>query len=114
MFEMLGGNWSFGDYFKEAIRWVRIAAEVLKLAKIVLYVTVFEGRYKETYKGLKGFEGDGRAVEEHRIIPRGIKDNFGKWRRYTSPYGLHGNTCWLQNKMEKSGIDKQMSNDRPE
>jgi alanyl-tRNA synthetase len=43
MFEMLG-NWSFGDYSKEAINWAwELLTEVYKIPKENLYVSVFEG-----------------------------------------------------------------------
>jgi alanyl-tRNA synthetase len=78
MFEMLG-NWSFGDYFKkEAIQWSwELLAEVYKIDKSRLYVTVFEGDTAD------GTEADEEAyniwkelIEEDRIIRASKKDNF--------------------------------------
>lgn len=78
MFEMLG-NWSFGDYFKkEAIEWAwEYLAEVIKLDKNRLYVTVFEGSTEE------GLERDNEAagyweqyLPKDRIINGNKKDNF--------------------------------------
>ncbi|MCF3110977.1 alanine--tRNA ligase [Niabella sp. CC-SYL272] len=78
MFEMLG-NWSFGDYFKpEAIAWSwELLAEVFKIPKDRLYVSVFEGDEKE------GLPYDEEAatewkkwISEDRIIRGKKKDNF--------------------------------------
>ena len=78
MFEMLG-NWSFGDYFKkEAIDWSwELLADVYKIPKDQLYVTVFGGDEAE------GLERDTEALEfwkkyvpEERIIFGSKKDNF--------------------------------------
>src|SRR5471030_1170021 len=78
MFEMLG-NWSFGDYFKkEAIEWAwELLTEVYKLDKDRLYVTVFEGDYKENL----AFDADAynfwrEFVAEDHILPGNKKDNF--------------------------------------
>ncbi len=78
MFEMLG-NWSFGDYFKkEAIAWAwELLAEIYKIDKDRMYVTVFEGDPKE------GLEMDSEAfdywkafIPEDRILLGSKKDNF--------------------------------------
>jgi alanyl-tRNA synthetase len=78
MFEMLG-NWSFGDYFKkEAITWAwELLTEVYKLPKERMYVSVFEGDFKD------GVPFDQEAwdlwkpiVGEDRIILGNKKDNF--------------------------------------
>ncbi|MDR0331990.1 MAG: alanine--tRNA ligase, partial [Dysgonamonadaceae bacterium] len=78
MFEMLG-NWSFGDYFKkEAIEWAwEYLAEVLKLDKNRLYVSVFEG---STEDGLSRDDEAAQIWEQFlpkgRIINGSKKDNF--------------------------------------
>jgi alanyl-tRNA synthetase len=42
------GNWSFGDYSKEAINWAwELLTEVYKIPKENLYVSVFEGNRRE-------------------------------------------------------------------
>ena len=78
MFEMLG-NWSFGDYFKkEAIEWAwELLADVYKIPKDRLYVTVFEGSKEEN------LEPDNEAkeiwqkyIDADRIIYGNKKDNF--------------------------------------
>ena len=78
MFEMLG-NWSFGDYFKEAaIKWAwELLTEVYKINPEILYVTVFEGDPKE---GL-AFDSEAydiwkKYVPEDRIIKGNKHDNF--------------------------------------
>ena len=78
MFEMLG-NWSFGDYFKkEAIAWSwELLAEVYKIPKDQLYVSVFEGDEKEGLpKDTEAFELWKQYVDEDRIILGNKKDNF--------------------------------------
>lgn len=79
IFELLG-NWSFGDYFKkkEAIEWAwELLDEVLKLDKVRLYVTVFEGDV------LEGLQQDEEVfnlwkalIPEDRILLGNKKDNF--------------------------------------
>ena len=78
MFEMLG-NWSFGDYFKkEAIEWAwEYLAEVVKIDKSRMYVTVFGGDDSD------GLAADMEAhafwkqfVAEDRILYGSKKDNF--------------------------------------
>lgn len=78
MFEMLG-NWSFGNYFKkEAIEWAwELLADVYKIDKNNLYVTVFGGDKKE------GLDADTEAynfwkeiIPEDRILYGSKKDNF--------------------------------------
>ncbi|WP_423149256.1 alanine--tRNA ligase [Rubrolithibacter danxiaensis] len=78
MFEMLG-NWSFGDYFKkEAIEWSwELLAEVYKIPKDRLYVTVFEGDSKENLpKDQEAYDFWKQYVPEERIILGNKKDNF--------------------------------------
>lgn len=78
MFEMLG-NWSFGDYFKEdAINWSwELLAEVYKIPKDRLYVTVFEGDEKEGLpKDEEAYSFWKKHVAEDRILMGNKKDNF--------------------------------------
>ncbi len=78
MFEMLG-NWSFGDYFKkEAIEWSwELLAEVYKIPKDRLYVTVFEGDAKENLpKDEEAYSYWKKHVDESRILLGNKKDNF--------------------------------------
>ncbi|CAH1759723.1 5299_t:CDS:10 [Entrophospora sp. SA101] len=78
-FEMLG-NWSFGDYFKkEAIgmAW-ELLTKVYGIPKDRLYVTYFQGDEKSQLAPdleAKQFWKD-IGVEEDRLIPSGVKDNF--------------------------------------
>ncbi|XP_076804006.1 alanine--tRNA ligase, cytoplasmic-like [Clavelina lepadiformis] len=78
-FEMLG-SWSFGDYFKKdacKMAW-SLLADVFHLSKDKLYVTYFSGceeigleadlETKEIWNSI--------GVNEDRILPFGIKDNF--------------------------------------
>ncbi|MGD0709833.1 MAG: alanine--tRNA ligase [Bacteroidales bacterium] len=78
MFEMLG-NWSFGDYFKkEAIEWAwELLADVYKIDKDRMYVTIFEGDKTD------GIPADSEAkgywknlIAEDRILNGSKKDNF--------------------------------------
>ncbi len=78
MFEMLG-NWSFGDYFKkEAIDWSwELLADVYKIPKDRLYVTVFEGDANEKL----AFDKESsdcwkKHLSEDRILKGNKKDNF--------------------------------------
>jgi len=77
-FEMLG-NWSFGDYFKDAA--IKMAFELLTehfgLNKENMYATYFEGNSKE------GIEADEEArdiwmqyLPPERVLPFAAKDNF--------------------------------------
>lgn len=78
MFEMLG-NWSFGDYFKkDAIAWSwELLAEVYKIPKDRLYVTVFEGDSKENLeKDTEAYDLWKQFVAEDRILMGNKKDNF--------------------------------------
>jgi alanyl-tRNA synthetase len=88
MFEMLG-NWSFGDpesadgvgtgYFKEeAIAWSwELLAEVYKIDKDKLYVTVFEGDEKENLpRDEEAINFWKKWISEDRIIMGNKKDNF--------------------------------------
>ncbi len=78
MFEMLG-NWSFGDYFKtEAIAWSwELLAEVYKIPKDRLYVTVFEGDAKENLpKDEEAWNEWKKVIAEDRILLGNKKDNF--------------------------------------
>jgi len=78
MFEMLG-NWSFGDYFKkEAIEWSwELLAEVFKIDKDRLYVTVFEGDAKENLpKDEEAWNEWKKWTSEDRILLGNKKDNF--------------------------------------
>ncbi len=78
MFEMLG-NWSFGDYFKkEAIEWSwELLAEVYKIPKDRLYVTVFQGDEKESLPmDEEAFSHWKQFVPEDRILMGNKKDNF--------------------------------------
>lgn len=78
MFEMLG-NWSFGDYFKEeAISWAwEFLADVVKIDKDRMYVTVFEGSADD---GLAKDEEAAaiwaRYIDPSRILLGNKKDNF--------------------------------------
>lgn len=78
MFEMLG-NWSFGDYFKaEAIAWAwELLADVYKLDKDRLYITVFGGDQadglKEDEEAIRIWE---QFIPKDRILHFGKKDNF--------------------------------------
>ena len=78
MFEMLG-NWSFGDYFKEeAIAWSwELLADIYKIPKDRLYVTVFEGDAKENLpKDEDAYNFWKRHIAEDRILLGNKKDNF--------------------------------------
>ncbi|SEK63555.1 alanyl-tRNA synthetase [Chitinophaga rupis] len=78
MFEMLG-NWSFGDYFKEeAIAWSwELLADIYKIPKDRLYVTVFEGDPKENLpKDEDAYNFWKRHIAEDRILLGNKKDNF--------------------------------------
>lgn len=78
MFEMLG-NWSFGDYFKkEAIEWSwELLADVYKIPKDRLYVTVFQGDEKENLPmDEEAFSHWKQFVPEERILMGNKKDNF--------------------------------------
>ena len=78
MFEMLG-NWSFGDYFKqEAIAWAwELLADVYKIEKDRLYVTVFGGDEKDGIaRDDEAFDFWKKIVPEERIIYGSKKDNF--------------------------------------
>ncbi|WP_217603936.1 alanine--tRNA ligase [Chitinophaga sp. GbtcB8] len=78
MFEMLG-NWSFGDYFKEeAIAWSwELLADIYKIPKDRLYVTVFEGDTKENLpKDEDAYNFWKRHIAEDRILLGNKKDNF--------------------------------------
>jgi alanyl-tRNA synthetase len=78
MFEMLG-NWSFGDYFKtEAIAWSwELLADVYKIPKDRLYVTVFEGDAKENLpKDEEAWNEWKKWIAEDRILLGNKKDNF--------------------------------------
>jgi alanyl-tRNA synthetase len=78
MFEMLG-NWSFGDYFKkEAIAWAwELLADVYKLDKNRLYVTVFEGDTKENLPfDQEAYDCWKQWIAEDRILRGNKKDNF--------------------------------------
>ena len=78
MFEMLG-NWSFGDYFKkETIAWAwELLAEVYKIPKENLYVTVFGGDKNDNLrKDIEAYEQWKTIVPEERILFGSKKDNF--------------------------------------
>ena len=78
MFEMLG-NWSFGDYFKkEAIAWSwELLADIYKIPKDRLYVTVFEGDTKENLpKDEDAYNFWKQHIAEDRILLGNKKDNF--------------------------------------
>lgn len=78
MFEMLG-NWSFGDYFKkEAIEWSwELLANVYKIPKDRLYVTVFEGSKEDKLPfDQEAFDTWKKFISEDRIIHGNKKDNF--------------------------------------
>ncbi len=78
MFEMLG-NWSFGDYFKkEALNWSwELLAEIYKLPKDRIYVSVFEGSESDGVPfDQEAFDIWKSIVGEERIILGNKKDNF--------------------------------------
>jgi len=78
MFEMLG-NWSFGDYFKkDAIAWAwELLADVYKLPKDRLYVTVFGGDKEDNLPiDKEAFEYWKAFIHEDRILYGVKKDNF--------------------------------------
>lgn len=78
MFEMLG-NWSFGDYFKEeAIAWAwEFLADVLKIERDRLYVTIFEGSPEEGLaEDTEAYNIWKKYIAEDRIIRGNKKDNF--------------------------------------
>ncbi len=78
MFEMLG-NWSFGDYFKkEAIEWAwELLAEVYKIDKDRMYVTVFGGDKSDNLDAdMEAFQLWEKFVPNDRIIFGSKKDNF--------------------------------------
>ena len=70
-FEMLG-NWSFGDYYKEAIKWSwELFTKEWKLDKRRLWVTVYD-KDIESYN-LWNKETD---ISKERVLKSGKKDNF--------------------------------------
>ncbi len=78
MFEMLG-NWSFGDYFKEAaIRWAwEFLTDILKIEKDRLYVTIFEGDDHESLeRDNESFNIWALYLDKNRILEGSKKDNF--------------------------------------
>ncbi|KAA2244666.1 alanine--tRNA ligase [Chitinophaga agrisoli] len=78
MFEMLG-NWSFGDYFKQdAIAWSwELLADIYKIPKDRLYVTVFEGDAKENLpRDEDAYDFWKQHIAEDRILMGNKKDNF--------------------------------------
>ncbi len=78
MFEMLG-NWSFGEYFKEAaIRWAwEFLTEELKLEKDRLYVTIFRGDESELLeRDDDSYRYWSFYLENDRILEGSKKDNF--------------------------------------
>ena len=86
MFEMLG-NWSFGDpaadpstgYFKkEAIAWSwELLADVYKIPKDRLYVTVFEGDQTSGLpRDTEAFDEWKKWIAPERILLGSKKDNF--------------------------------------
>ncbi|TAQ83764.1 hypothetical protein B7494_g7913 [Chlorociboria aeruginascens] len=85
-FEMLG-NWSSGDYFKEAIKYSwELLTKVYGLDPDRLYVTYFEGYVPS---GL-GLDKEARelwrdvGVPDDHILPGDIKDNF--WEMETKDH----------------------------
>lgn len=78
MFEMLG-NWSFGDYFKQAaIQWAwELLTVVYQLPKERLYVTVFGGDAQENLEpDQEAYAIWKQYVAEDRILYGTKKDNF--------------------------------------
>ena len=70
-FEMLG-NWSFGDYYKEAIVWAwELLTEVYKLPKKNLLATVYEEDDEAFQLWL-----DSTDINPDHIVRCGKKDNF--------------------------------------
>jgi len=73
------GNWSFGDYFKrEAIAWAwEFLADVVKIDKDRMYVTVFEGSPADKLeKDEEAAEFWSQHIDPSRIILGNKKDNF--------------------------------------
>ncbi|MDD9139628.1 MAG: alanine--tRNA ligase [Candidatus Cardinium sp.] len=78
LFEMLG-NWSFGDYFKEAaIQWAwELLTEVYQLPKERLYVTTFAGDPEDNLPEDKETVAIWRNyLPPTHILPFAKKDNF--------------------------------------
>jgi alanyl-tRNA synthetase len=87
-FEMLG-NWSLGDYFKEAVIGMsyRFLTEVLSIPKERLAVTVFEGTSDIPRDNEASQCWTNTGLEDHQIYFYGMKENWWGPAGMTGPCG---------------------------